>query len=144
MIAQHQLFCHTRLSHQLYLLLPLKVFFFAWITQNIFSDSLPDYKHPWCEELLCIWSRETQASSTRVRSSPETCKLLQSAWIYWLILLLNQRRTPCLTPHPTETWLEGMGVQFWRKTVSFTLHLGVLRCTSVQAKTTQRVKLLSS
>lgn len=58
-----------------------------------FSDSLPDYYHPWCEEHLCMWNRETQPSSMQAQEQ----KLFTE---HWLALVLNQR-IPCITfiPH---------------------------------------------
>lgn len=118
-------------------------FFFAWINQNIFFASLPDYYHPWCEEHLCMWSRETQSCSMWVSSGPET-QTLQSTWIYWFTLVLNQR-IPCITRHPTDTGLECKEGKFWGKPVNFRLYLGVLRCSTGQAaKTAEGVKLLSN
>lgn len=99
--------------------------FFSWINQNIFSDSLPDYYHSWCEEHFCMWSREIQSSSMQVSSGPgtKTCIGIKPE---------NSMHYLC----PTETWLECKEGNSGGKAVNFGLYLGVLPCCSVQAAKT--------
>lgn len=116
--------------------------FFSWINQNIFSDSLPDYYHPWCEEHYCMWSKEIESSSMQVSSGPGT------KTFYRALGFTDSGIKPESSIHhlyPTETWLDCKEGKFWGKPINFRLCLGVLQCCSGQAaKTAERVKLLSS
>lgn len=116
---------------------------FSWINQNIFSDSLPDYYHPWCEEHSCMWSREHNPAPHESAQVQE-----QKLFTEHLDSLTHIGIKPENSMHhlyPRETWLDCKEGKSGGKPINFRLYLGVLWCCSGQAaKTAEGGKLLSS
>lgn len=144
MTVEHSLFCPTGVSHQLYLLLPLKVWvFFHESTKTYFLTPFLTTTIPGVKSISACGAE---------KQNPAPCKSAQvqeqKLFTEHLDLLTCVGIKPENSMHhlyPTETRLDCKEGKFGEKPINFRLCLGVLRCCSGQAaKTAEGMKLLSS
>lgn len=143
MTAEHPLFCHTGVSHQLSLLLPLKVWvFFHESTKTYFLTPFLTTTIPGVKSISACGAKKQNPAPFK------SAQVQEQKTFYRALGFTDSGIKPESSIHhlyPTETWLDCKEGKFWGKPINFRLCLGVLQCCSGQAaKTAERVKLLSS